>query len=405
MATLVKARWTSDIVEGLPRRDRRGCEYHAYAPDPLVGRSFILEGAVATDVSDAERVILRLDREAGSLLSTEALALLLLRAESVASSHIEGLEVGGRRLLKAEAAREMNVPTDDVTAEEVLGNIDAMTWAVTTLAGSERVTLDGLLEVHRRLLAGTRLADEGGRVREQQNWIGGSSYNPCSAEFVPPPPEHVRPLLEDLCSFCNGDDLPAVVQAAIAHAQFETIHPFADGSGRAGRALIHVILRRRGLTQRVLVPVSLVLATWAQDYVGGLTATRYVGKSDSDAATEGLNRWMGLFAAGCSRAVGDALAFEERIRAIQAGWKEAIGKIRRSSAVDLLIQALPGGPIFTVKGAADLIDRSFERTNEAISRLEAAGVVRPLTVGRRNRAFEAPAVIEAFVELEQQLSG
>ena len=159
----------------------------------------------------------------------------------------------------------------------MLGNIGAMSWAVTSLAGAKAVTVDGILEVHRRLLEGTRLEAFGGRIGENQSWIGGSSYNPCSASFVPPPPGKVRLFLEDLCAFSNDDELPAVVQAAIAHAQFETIHPFADGNGRTGRALIHVILRRRGPATHVLPPVSLVLATRAKDYENGLTATRYIG--------------------------------------------------------------------------------------------------------------------------------
>ena len=151
----------------------------------------------------------------------------------------------------------------DVTAEEVLGNIEAMRWAVDVLGSDKGITVSGILEVHRRLLAGTRLEDDGGLIREQQNWIGGSGFNPCSAVFVPPPQEEVEGLLHDLCGFCNGDSLPAVAQAAIAHAQFETIHPFIDGNGRTGRVLLHVILKRRGLAPRVLAPVSLVLATWS----------------------------------------------------------------------------------------------------------------------------------------------
>jgi Fic family protein len=404
MATVIKSRWISDISEGLPRRDRRGCEYEAYLPERLKGRSFLLDGGVAADVGEAEKAVQGLNAQVATLLSTEALARLLLRAESVASSHIEGLEVSGRRLLRAEAARALDVPAEDVTAEEVLGNIEAMSWAATSLASAKAVTVAGLLEVHRRLLAGTRLQGQAGRIREAQNWIGGSSYNPCSADFIPPPPERVRPLLEDLCSFCNDDELPAVVQAAIAHAQFETIHPFADGNGRTGRALIHVILRRRGLAPRVLPPVSLVLATWAQDYVNGLMATRYMGSPDSQLAVAGLNRWVGLFAAACRRAVDDALRFEDRIRQIQTEWKAAVGRIRRNSAVDLLITALPGAPIVTVKSAAQLIGRSFERTNEAMAKLAAAEVVLPITVGRRNRAFETPGVIEAFTDLERQLA-
>src|SRR6201999_2938774 len=112
---------------------------------------------------------------------------------------------------------------------------------------------------------------------------GGISFNPCSAVFVLPPQEHVLGLMQDLCEFCNQDALPAVVQAAMAHAQFETIHPFVDGNGRTGRALVHVILRRRGVAPRLLPPVSLVLATWATDYVAGLTATRYSGTQTSAA--------------------------------------------------------------------------------------------------------------------------
>jgi Fic family protein len=403
MATVLGKRWTSDMASGLPRRDRRSCEYKAYLPDLLEGRSFKLDGAVAADVADAERAIQRLDVEAATLIDTEALARLLLRAEAVASSRIEGLEIGGRRLLRAEAAKKLGVAEEDATAEEVLGNIEAMRWAVTSLAGAKAVTVDGILEVHRRLLEGTRLAAFGGQIREVQNWIGGSSYNPCSASFVPPPPDRVRPLLEDLCAFSNEDELPAVVQAAIAHAQFETIHPFADGNGRTGRALIHVLLRRR-LVAHVHPPISLVLATRAKDYVSGLTGTRYIGSPDTAAAVEGLNRWIGTFAAACTRAVDDALMFEERIRAIQGKWRKVVGSVRKNSAVDLLIGSLPCAPIVTVKSAAELIERSFERTNQAISRLEKAGVIQPVTVGRRNRAFEARAVIDAFADLERQLA-
>ena len=154
----------------------------------------------------------------------------------------------------------------DVTSREVLGNIDAMTWAVDSVRSGGDITLEALLETHRRLLAGTRLEDHGGSVRTVQNWIGGSDYNPCSASFVPPPPEEVPGLMDDLITFCNNDSLPALAHAAVAHAQFETIHPFVDGNGRAGRALVHMVLRRRGLGLRILTPFSLILATWSQDY-------------------------------------------------------------------------------------------------------------------------------------------
>jgi Fic family protein len=214
----------------------------------------------------------------------------------------------------------------------------------------------------------------------------------------------VDPLLIDLATFCDEDDLPAVAQAAIAHAQFETIHPFADGNGRTGRALIQAIFKRRGLTPRVLPPVSLDLATWADDYVMALNTTRYHGPPNGPRAIESVNTWIGLFAAACRRAVTDALGFEAAVQRIQETWRQQAGNPRRDSAASRLIDLLPSAPILTVTSAAGLIHRSFERTNEGMKRLEGAGIVRNIRVGKRNRAFEAPGIIDAFTALERQLT-
>ena len=119
----------------------------------------------------------------------------------------------------------------------------------------------------------------------------------------------------------------------MAHAQFETIHPFADGNGRTGRALIHMILRRRGLGLRILPPVSLILATWAQDYIDGLMGTRYVDTLDSAVALSGINRWIALFASACRRAIEDASQFEKQVRMLQSSWREQVGRIRSDSTV------------------------------------------------------------------------
>lgn len=404
MSKVVRRHWPSDLSAGFSRRDRRGCEYDAYIPDLLADRRFRFDGDVTAGLVEAEAAIVVLNERATALLDTEALARLLLRAECVASSQIEGLEVGARRLLRAEAAREAGAKPEDVTAEEVLGNIEAMRWAVDVLGFARAVTIGGILEVHRRLLAGTRLAKHGGRIREQQNWIGGSAFNPCGAVFVPPPHDELERLLQDLCDFCNGDSLPAVAQAAIAHAQFETIHPFIDGNGRTGRALLHVILMRRGLAPRVLAPVSLVLATWSTSYVEALMGTRYVGDPESEEAVRGTDAWVALFSAACKRGVSDATEFEEATRQIQENWRGKVGKVRRNSAADLLIAALPGAPIVTVASAAKLIARTYQATNEGIEKLRAAGVLAQVRVGRRNRAFEARDAIDAFADLERQLA-
>jgi Fic family protein len=404
VSKVIKRRWVSDIGSGVPRKDRRSCEYEAYVPDPLANRRIALGGDVAADVAEAEVSIARLDVEASALIETEALARILLRAESVASSRIEGLQVGAGRLLRAEATRELGGYVKDVTASEVLANIEAMRFVVQGVGPADEIAPAQLLEVHRRLLSGTWLQEHAGVVRTEQNWIGGSSYNPCSAAFVPPPPEHVPELLDDLCAFCNEDSLPAVAQAAIAHAQFETIHPFVDGNGRTGRALIHLILRRRGLATRVLVPVSLVLAAGAHDYIDGLTAFRYRGPATARAAREGIDTWVARFAAACTRAVEDAVAFERRIFSIQETWRARLGSVRESSALDLLVRALPGAPVFTVTVAAALVDRSFAAANEAIKQLLDAGAIRQVGIGARNRTFEARDVVVAFTDLERRLA-
>ena len=403
MARLEQRQWTGEVV-GLTRRDRRPCAYEVYMPDLLQGRRFSLEGNVASEVTRAETAIARLDTTGNALANSEALALLLLRAESVASSRIEGLEVGGRRLLRADAAQRLGVEPPDVTSREVLGNIDAMTWAVSSVGPGGDVTLEALLETHRRLLAGTRLEGHGGNVRSVQNWIGGSDYNPCSASFVPPPPEIVPRLMDDLIEFCNNDSLPALAHAAVAHAQFETIHPFVDGNGRAGRALIHMVMRRRGLGLRILAPVSLILATWSRDYIDGLNGTRYVGHPDSTEAHAGINNWIALFASACNRSVEDAGRFEDRVRELQSDWRERVGRIRRDSAVNLLIDALPAAPVLTTSTAAELVGRSFQATSLAVDRLVGAGVLVQVNIGRRNRAFEAHELVDEFTAFERRLA-
>jgi Fic family protein len=363
-----------------------------------------LEAATAADVADAELAIAGLNRDVRTLADSEAIARLLLRAEAVASSRIEGLEVGGRRLLREQLARDLRGSRPDITASEVLNNIEAMQWAVEMLSSRPRLTVADVLAVHERLLAGTRLERHAGRIRDVQNWIGGSDFNPCSAAFVPPPWEHVEALLRDLCDFCNRDDLPAVAQAAIAHGQFETIHPFVDGNGRTGRALIHVILRRRGLAPVFVPPVSLVLATRASEYVRGLTLTRHVGDPDSSEALSALNEWISFFAGACRRAVTDAEAYEERVATLQDDWRRRLGRLRRGSAIYLLLDALPGAPMITVRSAAALLDRSQQAINEAIPRLVDAGVLTQTTIGKRNRAFEATELIDGFTALERQLA-
>lgn len=245
----------------------------------------------------------------------------------------------------------------------------------------------------------------GGVIREEQNWIGGSSYNPCSAAFVPPPPEHIPELLDDLLDYINNDAHSPLVQAAIVHAQFETIHPFADGNGRTGRALIHVVLTRRGLAPRFVPPISLVLATWSDSYIAGLMTFRHLHATDSPERSEATAEWLRIFASATARSCHDAQRYADEIALLNTQWRSQIGTVRANSSVDLLLGILPGVPILTVDIAAKIINRSTARVSDAINTLASAGILTQRDIERRRyRVFEATDVLDLFTNLERTLA-
>ncbi len=256
------------------------------------------------------------------------------------------------------------------------------------------VRLEDVLGIHRLLLLATATPQIAVQLRERQNWIGGNAYNPGRADFVPPPNDYVKELMADLVAFVNRTDLPPVVQAAIAHAQFETVHPFADGNGRVGRALIHVVLRRRGLAPRYVPPVSLVLAADAKAYVAGLTAFR------EDRSTN----WILVFAQALERAAVKASELALRLAELQEKWRERAGRPRRHSSAEALIVQLPAHPIVTVATAQNLLGRSKQAVNEAIAVLAERGVLHPITLARRNRAWEARELFELINDVERELA-
>src|SRR5919198_567468 len=245
---LVERHWEArlDAVGG--RSARRGFDYRAYVPTPISEEHFRLGSYLAAAAANAEQACRELNTDPPARADFEALARQLLRAESVASSRIEGLVLSHRRLAKAAFSSDAR----DITAQSVLANIAALERALTLATAADQIRRDNLLEVHRILFQRTRDEQLGGVIRTEQNWIGGAASSPRDAEFVPPPPELVPDLLDDLCAFCNREDVPASVQAGNAHAPFETVHPFSHGNGRVGRAVILIVLRRRGVAPRYL---------------------------------------------------------------------------------------------------------------------------------------------------------
>jgi Fic family protein len=391
MARYETRSWPADPSAPGGRAERRAFSYRAFVPDPIAELQLALPSNVAAAVSVAERSIDALNRDPPRLASLEVLARRLLRAESVASSRIEGLVLSQRRLARAEAEEP---DARDETARSVLGNVAAMEHAVLLGAGAKPLRLKEILEIHRHLMLATTTPDIAGELRERQNWIGGTAYNPGRADFVPPAPERVPDLMDDLVAFMNRTDLPPVVEAAIAHAQFETIHPFADGNGRVGRALIHVVLRRRGLAPRYVPPVSLVLAADAKAYVGGLTAFREERAAD----------WLLLFVQAIERAAAKASELALRLAELQETWRERAGRPRSHSSAEALIVELPAHPIVTVATAQKFLGKSKQAVNEAINVLADKGVLHPITLAKRNRAWEARDLFDLINDVERELA-
>ena len=396
--------WWAPRFEGPTRADRLGGWYDAYAPDQLAGWDPLISGSLAASVSQAETAVRDLN-------SSEVhpglvgVGRFLLRAESVGSCAIEGLRVGPRRVLAAEEQIARGATATDRAAAEVVGNIDAMRRAVDLAAQPRPLTLDGLLEVHQLLMDRSPNPELGGVLREEQGWIGGGSFNPCNPAYVPPPPDRVPELMRDLVAYVNTDYHSPLTQAAVAHAQFETIHPFGDGNGRAGRALIHIVLRRRGLAPRFVPPISLVLSTWSDSYAEGLTAFRHEGPAGSDQRDDALQQWLDTFAAATRRACDDAMEYSDRIRQLADEWNRKLGRYRKGSALDLIVKCLPGVPLLTPEQAVRMVGRSPVAVRAAITQLLDTGILRLRSSSSpRNRVMEAPSVIRLLTSLERSLA-
>jgi Fic family protein len=274
-----------------------------------------------------------------------------------------------------------------------LANIDAMQLAIDGAAGTASLTPTKVDAIHHRLMISSPRAAIAGKVRGGQNWIGGNDYNPCGADFVPPPPEHVASLLEDMCAAMNDETLPPLVQSALIHAQFETIHPYDDGNGRTGRALVQVVLRRRGLAPSYVPPISVVLAADRERYIEGLTWYRHGRVAD----------WIERFAGAAARAATLASSYLTAVAALQDQWRKALseaGNPRADAAAWAVIDVLPAYPAITSPVAAAATGRAKASVHQAIGHLVDAGILMPLSESKRNQAWEAAGLLDLLASLE-----
>ncbi len=404
MGTYETAIWESDPLAPT-RQDRASGSYHPYRPDALCDANIQLSSDAAGACEMAAVAVTELDARARYVSAAESLSHVLLRSEALSSSRIEGLEMNVRRLLELEALIELDVPHRVNSVEsEVLGTIDAMREAIAIGSRATCITTDDIRQMHTALLRNTRLKDVGGKLRTAQNWIGGSWYNPLGASYVPPSPAYVPLLMEDLVRFVNESQLPVMAKAAIAHAQLETIHPFADGNGRCGRAMIHAILRGNSMMTRTLVPVSLVLLTLREQYYDALAAYRFDGSGeDGKTQSETASLWVEFFCHVVCHACERAQEFEDRMVDLRNSWEKRV-RPRSNSATSLLMDALPGNPVVSVTSAARLTNRSYPAARTAVRALEAQGILFQSSKNRKSGLYAAKEVLDAFTLYERSLA-
>ncbi len=336
------------ITEGLERGHEEivtwnGAPLRAWIPNLLAGEDF---DVIIRTARRTEQVVAAVRASGGASARFEPLALLLLRAEGLASSYIEGL----RTPLADVAAAEVG-DTSNATAAWVADNLTAVRYA---LDGAGRnLAIEDIHEWHRRLMGQAGRLPKGmvGAFRTAQSWIGGTS--PRNASFVPPPPERVGELMVDLVGFVNAERVDPVTQAAVAHAQFEIIHPYGDGNGRIGRILIGWILAHRtGIT--VPPPVSIFIARDPGGYLAGMTRFR-LGE---------LDPWVEWLAAELQYSSDAAESLLVRSEQLLEEWSRRIDDLRADATARLVLPVLVEHPVVSSDLIADRVAVSDARRGQ-----------------------------------------
>jgi Fic family protein len=409
VARWLESVWADGDLTMVPRADRLFGPYRPYEPDLVTSRPLTMPREANHAAAVAERAVRELASGPGAQ-ALEGLARFLLRSEAIASSLIEGIAPSPQQVALAELAQDEDVRGFGDQARLVANNITVLRRAGEELATADAITVADIEALHRALLPDERHHG----LRGVQNWIGGSSWHPLSADFVPPPPDLVPALMADLVDYMNGSVHAPLVQAGIVHAQFETIHPFTDGNGRVGRALIHTVLTRRGLTPSAVLPVSLVLSTLRGRYVEGLTAYRYAGAPESAVAGAAVATWLEVFLHAATVAVDQAKLFAGQVAELQSEWETKLSEHRAArgrretpradSAISRILRTLPEVPILTTRTAQRRLDVSFPAARAALEELADAGILARRSVERGTTGYTATDVFSLATHAERQLA-
>lgn len=366
-------RISPELVSAAVRRRHSG-PYRAALVPYIAELTPSLPSEVLAVADEAGAEIVRFDAELGAEVAP--FASVLLRSESASSSMIENLTSGAKSIALAELGSRAKR-----NATEIVGNVAAMRAALDL---ADRLAGEAIIAMHAALL-GEVGPSMTGHWRTEQVWIGGTSFGPHTASFVPPHHEHVPALMDDLVRFTQRVDLPLLVQVAIAHAQFETVHPFPDGNGRTGRALIHAMLRGRGLTRNVTIPVSAGLLTDTTGYFQTLTAYR-----DGDPS-----RIVTKLADASFAAIANGRQLVIELRAIRESWGDKI-TARQGAATWRLADLLVRQPVVDAQSIAAELDLAPQNAQRAIAPLVEAGVLTELTGFKRNRMWQAVEILTAL---------
>jgi Fic family protein len=364
------------ISVGTPPDDYATFRPRALPPDPPVA----LDVAGHRLLERANQALGRLDGITMLLPDPKTLLYTYIRKEAVLSSQIEGTQSSLSDLLLFEADVAPGVPIEDV--EETANYIVALNYAITSVTSGRLPISSRLLrEAHRRLLTGGRGGDKApGRFRRTQIWLGGAT--PAEARFVPPPPQQVADAVADLERFIHddADGLPVLVKAALAHAQFETIHPFLDGNGRVGRLLITLMLCEARVLERPLLYLSLYFKQNRDVYYDRLQRIRTHGEWEE---------WIAFFLRGvldvatsATATTREIVALIERDRATVAALGGR-GAATNARLMELAIQRV----VVTPRSTQDALALTPPPVYAALQRLEAAGILREATGRQRNRVY------------------
>lgn len=353
--------------------------YRAAIPATIASLTPRLDPTVVATAEHAAAELMRFDAELGHRVA--AFAPLLLRSEAASSSQIENLTASARAIFSAELGAR-----GSRNAELIAANTRTMSAAI-SLADS--LSPEMIRELHRVLMA-QQPRHTPGEWRTAAVWIGTQNDSPVGADFVAPVHERIPTLIEDLVAFMHRRDVPAVVSTAIAHAQFETIHPFTDGNGRTGRALAQALLRNRGVTRNVAVPVSAGLLANVEGYHDALTAYRA-----GDPSAIVLS-----FAAAAERAVANARLLVEDIDRIRQSWNSRL-TARRSSNAWQLLDVIARQPVLNSATAADALGVKQPNVYPPLHALVEAGILKSKAehqLGPFWRSEEVLAAIDQFAE-------